>query len=307
MLGHGALAQEAHFAGSAPAPAPMPLTGLPAAGAVPPLAFSNDPAVGSPIALTPVLGPTLQLSASLGEENKPVSFGLVWRIYDARPDENGRYRLVTKTDQALPTLSLDRGEYLVHAAYGRASALERIALSAEPVRKNVQLNAGGLRLWVDLGGGPSVDTGQMSLALYSSEPDEYGDRKLIVPDAKAGKVMRLNAGTYQIVSHYGDGNAIVRGDVKVEAGQITDATIAHRAGQVTLKLVTEPGGEALADTAWTVLTPGGDVVKEAIGAFPTYVLAEGKYEAVARHDAKVFNKTFSVEAGSEREVELVAR
>ncbi len=41
-----------------------------------------------------------------------------------------------------------------------------------------------------------------------------------------------------------------------------------------------PGGEALANTSFSVLTPGGDVIRELIGAFPSLVLAEGEYVAI---------------------------
>ena len=41
----------------------------------------------------------------------------------------------------------------------------------------------------------------------------------------------------------------------------------------------ERGGEARANTQWSVLTPGGDVIKESIGAFPRVILAEGEYRA----------------------------
>jgi hypothetical protein len=76
---------------------------------------------------------------------------------------------------------------------------------------------------------------------------------------------------------------------------------------ITLKLVGERGGEALANTAWSVLTPGGDVIKESIGAFPIVVLAEGDYVAIARNEGKVFNQEFKVEPGFDREIELLAR
>ena len=75
-------------------------------------------------------------------------------------------------------------------------------------------------------------------------------------------------GTYHVVSNYGDGNAVMRYDIRVQAGKLTDARINHRAAAITLKLVGETGGEAIANTAWSVLTPGGDVIKESIGAFP---------------------------------------
>jgi len=76
---------------------------------------------------------------------------------------------------------------------------------------------------------------------------------------------------------------------------------------IMLKLVGEPGGEALANTSWTVLTPGGDVIKESIGAFPKVVLAEGDYRAIARNEGKTFERDFKVTTGVDGEVELVAR
>jgi len=81
----------------------------------------------------------------------------------------------------------------------------------------------------------------------------------------------------------------------------------HRAAVITLKLVNERGGEALANTQWSVLTPGGDVVKEAIGAFPKVILAEGEYSVVARNEGKTYNGKFKVEPGVDREIEVLSR
>jgi hypothetical protein len=74
-----------------------------------------------------------------------------------------------------------------------------------------------------------------------------------------------------------------------------------------LKLVNERGGEALANTAWSVLTPGGDVIKESIGAFPRVILAEGDYRVIARNESKVFESPFKVKSGVDGEVEVMAR
>ena len=76
---------------------------------------------------------------------------------------------------------------------------------------------------------------------------------------------------------------------------------------LTLKLVNNPGGEALANTSFSVLTPGGDVIRELIGAFPSLVLAEGEYVVIARRDGKTFQATFTVQSTLDREVEVIAR
>jgi hypothetical protein len=99
----------------------------------------------------------------------------------------------------------------------------------------------------------------------------------------------------------------MRYDFQIKPGKLIDARINHRAAVITLKLVGEKGGEALANTAWSVLTPGGDVIKESIGAFPVVVLAEGDYVAIARNEGKVYNREFKVETGVDREIELLAR
>ena len=77
-----------------------------------------------------------------------------------------------------------------------------------------------------------------------------------------GDVIMVPEGTYYIVSNYGDANSTVRSDIRVQAGKLTDIVVTHRAAAITLKLVGDKGGEALANTAWSVLTPGGDVIKE---------------------------------------------
>ncbi len=56
-----------------------------------------------------------------------------------------------------------------------------------------------------------------------------------------------------------------------------------------------------------MLTPGGDVIRELIGAFPSLVLAEGEYVVIARHDAKTYQSTFEVQSGMDRDVEVVAQ
>ena len=76
---------------------------------------------------------------------------------------------------------------------------------------------------------------------------------------------------------------------------------------MTLKLVANPGAEAFAGTAFSVLTPGGDTIREAIGAFPQVTLAEGDYVLIARHDGQVYTREFKVESGLDRDVEVLAK
>jgi hypothetical protein len=112
---------------------------------------------------------------------------------------------------------------------------------------------------------------------------------------------------YHVVSTYGGSNSIVRADIRVTSGKVTKAQMHHRAATVTLKLVSQPGGEARANTQWSVLTPGGDVIRELIGAFPSLTLAEGEYVAIARNDGRTYQGEFRVRGGADRDVEVLAR
>ena len=143
------------------------------------------------------------------------------------------------------------------------------------------------------------------LALASGNLSLFGERKLILPAAEPGRAIRVNAGTYFIVSQYGDANAVVRAEVKVEAGKLSDAVVVHHAARVTLKLVNETGGEAMADTSWSVLTPEGDVVTESVGAFPTHILAEGTYTVIANHGGAAYSRQIEIKAGGDGEFEIM--
>jgi hypothetical protein len=80
----------------------------------------------------------------------------------------------------------------------------------------------------------------------------------------------------------------------------------QKAARLTLKLVSEHGGEALANTAWSVVTSAGETVAGSVGAFPSVVLAAGEYTAIAKHDGNIYERNFSVEPGLNRDMEVIA-
>ncbi len=169
-----------------------------------------------------------------------------------------------------------------------------------------EIPAGGLRIEGRVGDA-KIPAGQISFDLYKGSQFEPGDKRPLATAVMTGDVVLVPEGTYHIVSNYGDANATVRSDIRVQVGKLTDTTINHRAAIVTLKLVSERGGEARANTQWSVLTPGGDAIKESIGAFPRVILAEGDYRAIARNDGKTYEREFRVVAGVDGEVEVIAR
>ena len=248
----------------------------------------------------------LALSARFGSDAPAITGGLRWRIYGDKPDPNGVFKLVKEESTVSPTLLLPAGGYVVHVSFGLASAVKAVQLRAEPVREVFDLPAGGLRIEGHVGNA-RIPTQQISFDVYKGSQFEPTDRRPLVQSVPTGDVVLLPEGTYYIVSNYGDANAVVRSDIRVQAGKLTDIVVNHRAAVITLKLVSSAGGEALANTAWSVMTPSGDVIKESVGAFPRYILAEGDYRAIARNEGKIFERGFKVIAGVDGEVEVLAR
>lgn len=271
---------------------PSPLTSAPPSAA-PPAAATAGQAV-------------LALTARYAKDGPPIGNGLVWRVFADKPDENGTFKLIREERGATPNIVLPPGSYVVHVALGLVSATRAVTLKSETDRESFVLPAGGLRIEGRVGTS-KIPPNQISFAIYKGSQFEGGERSSLLPNVAGGDVALLPEGTYYIVSNYGDANSVVRSDIRVQAGKLTDVVITHRAAVITLKLVSDRGGEALANTAWSVITPGGDVIKESIGAFPRVVLSEGEYRAIAKNEGKVFERPFNVVNGVDGEVEVVAR
>jgi hypothetical protein len=270
---------------------------------------------------------TLHLSAVLGQASAPLEAGLHWRLFNERAEADGSHALAAESSAAQPAISLAPGDYVVHLTFGLASATKRISVGDDERTERLTLNAGALRI-VGTRGDAAIDGNRLSLAIYVPERNNP-EAKLVYSKAKAGDILGLPEGAYHIVSTYLDSvgvgslgvgragggapsnavvtNSIVSADIKVPSGKVLDVTLRHRYATLTLKLVNTAGAEALANTNFTILTPGGDLIRELIGAFPSLVLAEGEYVVIARHDSKTYQSTFEVQSGLDRDVEVIAQ
>ena len=286
---------------AAPAPAQpnMPkVAGVPPRESAAPAKTAPEPGSGTPVPVT--------FKALLTEGGPQVKSGVVWRVFAPQPGSNGVRKLVSTHRDAMPTAALVPGEYLVNATYGLSNLTKKIKVeSGRSLEETFVLNTGGLKLAAVLANGDALAGSTVHFEILSDEEDQYGNRHKILEDAKPGVVIRLNAGAYHLVSTYGDANATVRADVTVEPGKITEATVKHAAAPITFKLVQTAGGEALADTKWSILTTTGDVVKEVTGALPTHILAAGNYAVVANHNGESYTNKFSVASGQTKQIEVV--
>jgi hypothetical protein len=259
-----------------------------------------------PMMMVPAGKVALELGARFAKDAPPITSGLTWRVYAAKADKAGAFNLIKEDTSPSPTVLLPPGNYIVHVGFGLANAVRPITLGSQTVREVFDLPAGGLRLEGKVGD-VRIPNSQISFEVYRGSQFETGDRRPIAEKVLSGDVVVVPEGTYNVVSNYGTANSVVRSDIRVQAGKLTDITVTHRAAVITLKLVSERGGEALANTAWSVLTPGGDVIKESIGAFPHVVLAEGEYRAIARNEGRVYERDFKVITGVDGDIEVLAR
>jgi hypothetical protein len=283
--------------GGNPAPA--------ARGTIQPLSPPASPGASTQAAPTVPAGQgALAMSARYGPELPTIGGGLHWRVY--RLEGNAAPRLVKEDKAPTPTFVLPPGAYAVSATFGLANVTKTVELRAERTPGVFDIPAGGLRIEGRVGDA-RIPPGQISFDLYKGSQFEPGDKRAIATAIATGDLVLVPEGQYHIVSSYGDANSTVRSDIRVQAGKLTDATVNHRAAIITLKLVNERGGEARANTQWSVLTPGGDVIKESIGAFPRVILAEGEYRAIARNDNRTYQREFTVVNGVDGEVEVIAR
>lgn len=248
----------------------------------------------------------LILEAKLKNDNPDIQQGLVWRIFSPEPGDDGKLSLIASAEGGTASFHLPEGSYLVHVAYGRAGATKRITMRNGTRRESMILDAGGMKLSAVLPDDGKIAEKLLRFSIYEGDEDNANDRSLIIPNVKPNSVVRLNTGTYHVVSNYGTANAIIRADIRVEAGKLTEATMEHRAAQVTMKLVRERGGEAMADTSWSVVNASGDPVRESVGAFASMVLAEGEYVAIAKNKDRIYQRDFKVVSGKDEEVEVLA-
>ncbi|MGF9567291.1 hypothetical protein [Neorhizobium sp. JUb45] len=265
-------------------------------------AFSATP--GAPAG---VPARNIAFEAKLTKDGEAMKDGLAWRVFGPIPGADGKLPLLASSDGGTADFQLAPGDYFVNVAFGRAGVTRKLSVpeNGQVSKQTVVLDAGGFVLNAVTGSDVRIPPAQLSFSVYSSETREDGERGLVIADVKPNSIVRLNAGTYHVVSEYGGVNAVARADIQVEAGKLTTATLQHRAAQITLKLVSQPGGEAIADTAWSVLTASGDIVNESVSAFSTMVLSEGDYLAVARNKDKIYQRDFTVKSGQNADVDVL--
>ncbi|MGV3491112.1 MAG: hypothetical protein ACO1OG_07290 [Devosia sp.] len=243
------------------------------------------------------------LVARITEDGNALPDGVTWRVFETRTDAAGDLILAQKSDEATARMQLVPGDYVVHLAYGRAQITDTLTVTEGENTKQMILDAGAMRLNAAITGDVAIPINLLRFDIFTAGPEST--RTQVAQNLSPSDIVTLNAGTYSIVSYFGDVNAVVRADLRVEPGQLTEATLYHKAAQVSFKLVSEAGGEAIADVDWTVKTADGQTIFTNTGAFPSTVLGEGDYLVLAKRGEQVYNREFQVQAGAPREIEVL--
>src|SRR6187551_3610122 len=78
-------------------------------------------------------------SARYGHEGTAINGGLHWRVYADKPDQTGVFRLVKEDSGPQPTFVLPAGHYIIHVAFGLASAAKPVQVSREATREVLEI------------------------------------------------------------------------------------------------------------------------------------------------------------------------
>jgi hypothetical protein len=250
---------------------------------------------------------TLSLTARLTPDGPPIGAGVVWRIFAEAQGPDGSRELVAERHGGSADFVLKPGGYFVYCGFGYAGTTDHVVVGTSLKADSVVLNAGGVRLSAVTGKDkPPIDNDDLSFDIFSQELDSHGEPKAVALDVTPGTIIRLPAKTYNVTANYGDANARTTADIEVKAGKLSDITLTEKAAKITLKLVSNEGGEAIANTRWSILTQAGDLVTSGVGAFPSFVLAEGDYTVIANHEDGQFQRIVSVVSGEDADVEVLA-
>lgn len=206
----------------------------------PPPAPAPVPTVAPTVPMVPPGQVALMVSARFGHDPPNINGGLAWRIYPDKPDASGVFRLLREERATAPIFVLPPGGYVVHVSFGLATAAKKIELRAETVRETFELAAGGARFEGRVGDS-RIPPGQISFDVYRGSQFDGDDKRPLASAVATSDVLLLPEGTYHVVSNYGDSNATVRSDIRIQAGKLTDVVVNHRAAVITLKLVNERG------------------------------------------------------------------
>ena len=246
----------------------------------------------------------ITLSAKLTEDGDRIEKGMKWRIFTANQESEENLNQIEYAQGGTVQIELEAGVYLIHAGFGKIEDIRQVSIANTNIEEEFILQAGGIKLNARSGDN-DINEDDLSFDIFDKEIGENGQRQIIAQGIKANETIRLKEGVYHIVSKYGDINASASADLEIKAGKITDAIMQQRGAKISMKLVSQEGGGAIANTAWVILTEQGHEVFNSTLVEPQLILAEGKYEASVTNRSKTYIQQFDVKTGEDQSLELL--
>ncbi len=249
----------------------------------------------------------LTLRAQLTANLRPITRPVQWRVFAVQGADEALWPQVAAVRDASPTFVLPPGAYQVRVGYGHVTAVKQLTVRENSVTDaTFILNAGGLRIlshlvFVDAPGQPAA-----THFVYTGARDENGMRQLITKSQIQGEIIRLNAGTYHLVSRLGNANSVVETDVEVDPGVLTAVEVNHKAGVVSFA-VSGIQNDAADPVVTQILDETGAVVARIRGLNGHAILAPGDYTAKVDAAGRRGATQFQVRTGEAKAIDLTVQ
>ena len=231
----------------------------------------------------------LELTARLSVDGGVITSGISWRI------ETADGTAVHESETGSADVSLPPGDYVVEAAYGAAVETRSVSIP-QGVRLMVSfiLEAGGLRVDARLAMS-DFPAARPHLRIFALPAG-----RLVAADYASGGIIRLPEGRYRVESRASAGNVSAVTDVEVKPGRLSTLAITHKAGLARLSFV----GSAAAVVNWDITDADGRHIASEPGLSARLLLTPGTYTARAKVGDELLTATFTIAAGTARDIML---
>ncbi len=246
-----------------------------------------------------------QITSATATITRPIDW-TAYKVEDAKAD---RWRKIASVETAEASISLPPGQYVVRASYGAARAAKVLVVKpGKRIDATFILNAGGLRVVPGLA---FLDTPKDISAkhwVFGASANEKGKRRLFAQSTAIGEVVRLNAGTYTLVSRFGNANAVVETNITIRPGTLTEVEINHKVGIVSFRLKNPPDeASGKSSVKWQLVDGKGNIIVRTDGNEMKQILAPGSYRIMVEHKGKSYTSEFMVEIGETKAVEIATK
>jgi hypothetical protein len=248
---------------------------------------------------------SLRLRARITAATDPIARPIAWTVHRVDDSAEDKWPLVGERSAAEALFDLAPGQYVVRAGYGAIKAAKVVVVQPrQQVDVTFILNAGGLRVVPALAFLDPPEGANAKHWVFEAADGDRSSRRLFAETDRPGEVIRLNAGTYHLVSRFGDANAVVEADVTVRPGMLTEVEINHKAGIVHLGFARHDTDGPPKTVQWQINDSNGAVIMRADGARISQILAPGAYIAAVDYGGRKFEAKFEIDIGETREVNI---